>query len=121
MLWEQSKGNPSLAAQLWIDCLKPFGTKRLKVGLPKTQEVRFLSTLSDDNHFVYSSLIKHENLTSKELIGTTDLPEATVRHALRIGLENEVVMRGEDGRYRFTVSGQYGLTQFLKAKNFIYE
>lgn len=121
MLWEQSKGNPSLAAQLWMDCLKPFGNKRLKVGLPKTQEVRFLSTLSDDNHFVYSSLIRHENLTSKELIGTTDLPEATVRHALRIGLENEVVMRGEDGRYRYTVSGQYGLTQFLKAKNFIYE
>ena len=83
--------------------------------------MRFLSTLSDDNHFVYSSLIRHENLTSKELIGTTDLPEATVRHALRIGLENEVVMRGEDGRYRYTVSGQYGLTQFLKAKNFIYE
>ncbi|MCH2534784.1 MAG: ATP-binding protein [Bdellovibrionales bacterium] len=121
MLWEQSKGNPSLAAQLWIDCLKPYGNKRLKVGLPKTQEVRFLSSLSDDNHFVYASLIKHENLTSKELIGTTDLPEATVRHALRIGLENEVVMRGEDGRYRYTVSGQYGLTQFLKAKNFIYE
>lgn len=121
MLWEQSKGNPSLAMKLWISSLTPIRRNRLKVGLPMAYSSKILSEFSDECHFTYASIVRHENLTTKELTKVTNLDEGVVRHALRLGLENEFLTRGDDNRYRFDLSTQYQLINFLKAKNFIYE
>lgn len=121
MLWEQSKGNPSLAMKLWISSLTPIKKNRLKVGLPMAYSSKILSEFSDECHFTYASIIRHENLTTKELTKVTNLDEGIVRHALRLGLENEFLTRGDDNRYRFDLGTQYQLINFLRAKNFIYE
>lgn len=122
LLWEQSSGNPELAEKLWIKSLKPMFGKRLKVGLPLNKSYPVLHKLADDSFFVYSALARHENLTTNEIIQVTDMKEGVVRHSLRIGLENNFLMRAEgDRRYRFSVEGQYSLLNLLKAKNFIYE
>ena len=122
LLWEQSQGNPELAEKLWIKALKPIFGKRLKVGLPLNKNYPILYKMADDSFFVYSALARHENLTTSEIIQVTDMKEGVVRHSLRIGLENNFLMRSEqDRRYRFSVEGQYFLLNTLKAKNFIYE
>ncbi len=122
LLWEQSQGNPELAEKLWLKALKPMFGKRLKVGLPLIKNYTLLTKLSDEPFFVYSALVRHENLTAREIIQVTDMKEGAVRYALRLGLENEFLTRSEsDRRYRFTVEGQYSVLNHLKAKNFIYE
>lgn len=122
LLWEQSQGNPELAEKLWIKSLKPIYGKRLKVGLPLIKTYPILHKLADEALFVLSALMRHENLTTPEIIQVTDMKEGVVRHALRIGLENDFLIRDDgDKRYRFSVEGQYSVLNLLKAKNFIYE
>jgi hypothetical protein len=122
LLWEQSQGNPELAEKLWLKALKPLYGKRLKVGLPLVKSFPILHKLADESLFVLSALMRHENLTTSEIIQVTDMKEGVVRHALRIGLENEFLTRNDgDKRYRFSVEGQYTVLNLLKAKNFIYE
>lgn len=122
LLWEQSQGNPELAEQLWLKALKPLYGKRLKVGLPLVKSFPILHKLADDALFVLSALMRHENLTTTEILKVTDMKDGVVRHALRIGLENEFLIRNDsDKRYRFSVEGQYSVLNLLKAKNFIYE
>ncbi len=122
LLWEQSQGNPELAEKLWLKALKPMYGKRLKVGLPLVRSFPILHKLADDSLFVLSAIMRHENLTTPEIISVTDMKEGVVRHALRIGLENEFLIRNNsDKRYRFSVEGQYSVLNLLKAKNFIYE
>lgn len=122
LLWEQSQGNPELAEKLWLKALKPLYGKRLKVGLPLVKNYTILHQLADEALFVFAALIRHENLTTNEIIKVTDMKEGVVRHALRIGLENDFLFRSDtDKRYRFSVEGQYSVLSLLKAKNFIYE
>ncbi|MCR9205721.1 MAG: ATP-binding protein, partial [Halobacteriovoraceae bacterium] len=122
LLWDQSHGNPELAEKLWLKALKPLYGKRLKVGLPLTKSYPILHKLADESLFVLSALMRHENLTTPEIIQVTDMKEGVVRHALRIGLENDFLIRNDgDKRYRFSVEGQYSVLNLLKAKNFIYE
>lgn len=122
LLWEQSKGNPEVAVRLWLGSLKPIRGRRLKVGLPKGRDFSILRTLSDESFFVFSALLRHENLSSGEIMKVTDMKEGHVRHCLRVGLENGLVERNEgDRRYRIKVEGQYSVISALKAKNFLYE
>lgn len=122
ILWEQSNGNPELAEKLWLRALKPLWGNRLKVGLPLVESFSVLNQLNDDAFFVFSALIRHENLSTNEIIKVTDMKEGVVRHNLRIGLENGFLQRNDsDKRYRFSIDGQYPILATLKAKNFIYE
>lgn len=122
LLWEQSKGNPELAEKLWLASLRPMRGRRLKVGLPKGRDYSVLSGLSDESFFVLAALLRHENLNSSEFMKVTDMKEGHVRHCLRIGLENGLVIRSDsDRRYRIKVEGQYSVISALKAKNFVYE
>ncbi len=120
MLYEESKGNPRVALNLWLRALRPRRRGLIKVGLPLNPKLSVLSKLSEESHFVYSGLIRHENLTSRELVSVTSLADGVVRYALKIGLENEFIERDEAGRYRVVALMQGPLTQYLKAKNFIY-
>ncbi len=120
MLYEESRGNPRVALNLWLRALRPRRRGLIKVGLPLNPKLSVLSRLSDESHFVYSGLMRHENLTGKELAAVTSLADGVVRYALKIGLENEFIERDEAGRYRIVALMQGPLTQYLKAKNFIY-
>ncbi len=120
LLWEQSGGNPRAAQELWISSLLRIRSKTLRVGLPDDPELSVLSDLSDDALFVYSALIRHENLSTNEMVEVTDLPEGTVRYALRLGLENEFLNRTENGRYRVVADSQRKLITYLRKRNFIY-
>lgn len=120
LLWEQSGGNPRAAQELWLSSLSRLRRKTLRVGLPDDPELEILSSLSDDALFVYSALIRHENLSTTESVDVTDLPEGTIRYALRLGLENEFLNRSKDGRYRVVADSQRRLITHLRKRNFIY-
>ncbi len=120
LLWEQSGGNPRAAQELWLSSLHRMSAKTLRVGLPDDPELSILSEISDDALFIYAALVRHENLSTLELVDVTDLPEGTVRYALRLGLENEYLNRSEEGRYRIVADSQRKLITYLRKRNFIY-
>lgn len=120
LLWEQSGGNPRAAQELWLSSLHRISAKTLRVGLPDDPELSILSEISDDALFIYAALVRHENLSTLELVDVTDLPEGTVRYALRLGLENEYLNRSEEGRYRVVADSQRKLITYLRKRNFIY-
>ncbi|MCT4642755.1 MAG: ATP-binding protein [Bacteriovoracaceae bacterium] len=118
LLWEQSGGNPKIAIHLWLSSLS-FRGSIIEVGLPKNDEITDLHKFSDNMLFVYAAIIKHENLTVKEAIKVTHLSEGIVRHAMKMGLENEFLARNEGAEYSFFTRYQYRILNYLKKKNFI--
>lgn len=120
LLWEQSYGNPRRAIVLWFSALKNIHGQTLKVGLPALITLPILNELNDDSHFVYTAVLRHESLSSAEATSVTNLAEGVVRHAMKVGLENEFLERDKRGRFSICTINQYNLIQFLKKKNFIY-
>jgi hypothetical protein len=122
LLWEQSKGNPKTAIFLWLSSLRrsEHRKKELEVGLPVELETPPLSKLSPDALFVYNEIIRHENLTTNEILESTDLPEGVVRYALKVGLENDYIVRSKGGKYSIATELQHNITNYLRVKNFIY-
>lgn len=121
LLWDQSRGNPRTAMLLWLSSLTPAGAGELRVGIPRPAQMKSLETTGEDSLFVFASIIRHENLSTEEIVATTNLPEGVVRHAIRIGTESNAVARSADGRYRVTPEAQHFLNQLLERKNFLYE
>ena len=120
MLWQQSGGNPRAAMHLWLSSMKLKNEGLLSVGLPETPDASLLKDLPDDAHFVFAQIVRHENLSEKELVRTSNLPEGSVRQALKLGIENKILVYGRDKRYRVTIGCQKPLINYLQAKNFIY-
>ena len=121
LLWGQSRGNPRAAIVLWVGALTAQRNGRLKVGVPQFQPVKGLERLGDDAWFVYSAILRHENLAADEAAVVTNLPLSVVRDALRIGIESRAIAQGANDRYRVTPAAQFYLTQLLLGKNFIHE
>ena len=106
---------------MWITSLTPANGGGLRVGIPHLRQQKGLEGAGDDPLFVYSAIIRHENLSTDEIVTTTNLAEGIVRHALRVGMENSAIIRSADGRYRVTPEAQFFLSQLLERKNFLYE
>jgi len=120
ILWEQSNGNPRVALYLWTQCLRYNGGKKLKVGLPEKPSFQRLVGMEDDFWFVLASLVKHENLTRKEVVSTTNIPWPRVAQSIKIGLERKLLFKSKNNRYRLHFLSQSELVRQLKIKNFIY-
>jgi GTPase SAR1 family protein len=120
LLWEMSAGNPRAALFLWISALSRKSNRYFNVNIPKEIDLDGLEHQPDDLMFVVAHVLKHENLSSKEIVETTNLPEGIVRNSIRLAIEKKYFFRDERKRYMVDIATQYGLTRYLKVKNFIY-
>jgi len=120
LLWGQSKGNPRTALVLWLSALRRSSGNVLRVGIPQYSQLKDAQLFSDDVMFVYAAIMRHENLSASELVLTTGLPMVTIKDAIKIGLESDVIFKADGERYRVAPVDQYALEQLLIRKNFIY-
>jgi hypothetical protein len=120
LLWGQSRGNPRAAIVLWLSALTVARDGSLRVGIPRFQDFEVLAEAGDDTLFVFSAIIRHENLSIDDIVRVSNLPERIVRHAIRLGVENGLVARSPDGRYRATPEAQAALNQHLERRNFLH-
>ena len=120
LLWEQSRGNPRTALALWLSALSPTYSNKLNVGLPGGELSQKIEGLNEDELFVISSIIRHENLDTKSAKLVTGLDENTVQHAVRVGVERGYLQRADDGTYRITPIWQPVVIRDLSGKNLIY-
>ncbi|MBK25572.1 MAG: hypothetical protein CME70_16365 [Halobacteriovorax sp.] len=120
LLWELSRGNPRAALYLWMTALSRKRLKTFNVNIPKEVDLAGLEKLPDDLMFVIAHVLKHENLTAKEIEHVTNLPNGIVRNAIKVGLEKNFLFKDERNRYMIDIASQYGVIKFLTLKNFIY-
>jgi hypothetical protein len=90
------------------------------VNLPKYKDINNLSELSDDFLFTMAHIIKHENLSSKEIETTTNLSEGVVRNAIKMALELKLLYRDERRRYMVDIYTQNQMIKYLRSKNYLY-
>ena len=120
LLWEMSNGNPRLALFLWLSALSRKTSRGFNVNLPKYREVSGIERFNDDFLFMIASIIKHENLSAKELEFTSNTNIGIIRNNLKLAMERKLLFK--DGRSRFVVdiSAQHQLIKHLRSKNFLY-
>ena len=118
MLWIQSHGNPQIAIYLWISSLRQVAKNSLKVGLLEKPKYTLLSKLKDEMFFIFAELVRHENLTAKELVDVTNTSDGLVRYALKMGVDAGIINKVKS-RYNIRTHAQKIIVNFLKKKNFI--
>lgn len=123
IIWSQSRGNPTIAIFLWISCVNQIHTKTIKVTLPSMAKSNNLNNLSDDHLFVYGAIIKHQNLSIREISDILSLSRGEILNIVRIGLEKNYLVESLIKGKRFSCSPQWQLAmnKLLINRNFIYE
>jgi len=120
LLWELSNGNPRAAVYLWTQSLKRKNSSTFMVYVPRMLNGVDFHDLSDDTLFVLAHVLKHENLSLKEITRTTNLPTGLCRNSIKVCLEKELLFKDERNRYMVDLKHQYSVIKHLKSKNFIY-
>jgi GTPase SAR1 family protein len=120
LLWELSRGNPRAALALWLTALSRKNSTTFNVNIPKEVELIDLAMASDDQLFVIAHILKHENLSTSEVVSTSNLPRGVVRNALKLSLEKKYLYRDDRSRFMIDITTQHTLIKQLRAKNFIY-
>ncbi len=120
LLWELSRGNPRAALALWLTALSRKNKSTFNVNVPKEVELVDLAFASDDQLFVIAHILKHENLSTNEVVSTSNLPKGVVRNALKLSLERKYLYRDDRSRFMIDITTQHILIKQLRAKNFIY-
>ncbi len=121
LLWEQSLGNPRVAIANWLSSLKFNGRKKFYLGLPHDDDLsKTLENMSDDTLFTFAAIVKHENLSVKEIMEITHLSEGAVRYAIRFGIDNSILSMKDTRSYNIDNRFQHTLIRYLKKKNLVY-
>jgi len=121
LLWEQSLGNPRVAISNWLSSLKFNGRDKFYLGLPHDDDLsKILENMSDDTLFTFASIVKHENLSVKEIMEITHLSEGAVRYAIRFGIDNSILSMKDTKSYTIDNRFQHTLIRYLKKKNLVY-
>lgn len=121
LLWGQAKGNPRAALVLWLSALDLSRDGRLHVSIPGYHKTKALAGVSESGIFVYTAVIKHENLSLDEAVDVTSLPAAEVRNTLNTGVEQGLLTVDGANRYRISPTAQFSVAQFLLARNYLHE
>lgn len=120
LLWDTCRGNPGLALRLWLTSVHVW-SETVTVGLPEDVSSGILERLDEEQFFVFAALVIHHNLLFEELLESTAVSDSTVRSAIRVGLDQGIIERGTDRRYRVTPLWYYPLTRILARKNLLHE
>lgn len=121
LLWDQSAGIPSIALSIWLNSKRSPRSGLIEMGIPERPTSPAFAELIDDQLFVYAALVVHEVLNTQQTEAVTHLPEAVVRRALKLGLDQGFLNRGDQGKYIINPLWYIQLCQLLKRKNFLHE
>jgi hypothetical protein len=119
ILWEQSGGNPLAAIELWLDAVKVKG-RLAEVGVPERPSANLLNGMKDDLYFVYTAIVLHASLSTKEIMLVTHFSEPIVRHAVKQGINMGMIIRDESMRYKIDPYWYGSLSGFLQRKNLLW-
>jgi hypothetical protein len=121
LLADSSAGNPLVARCLWLDGARIEGD-RLRVGLSDAPVAAQLQDLSDNELFVLTAVVVHDQLAVLQLARALNLPRSGVRTACQ-----RLVARGvlssdgfeDSSTYRLELHWLPAVERHLRNKNFL--
>ncbi|PIE43513.1 MAG: hypothetical protein CSA50_05235 [Gammaproteobacteria bacterium] len=119
ILWEQSGGNPLAAIELWLNAVKVKG-RTAEVGVPERPSANLLTGMKDDLYFIYTAIVLHASLSTREIMLVTHFSESIVRHAVKQGINMGMIIRDKSKRYRIDPYWYGSLSGFLHRKNMLW-
>ncbi len=119
ILWEQSGGTPKVAISLWLNAARSKD-RTVEIGVPEKPQSAQLKGIRDDLCFIYAAIITHHALNSAEIMEVTHYPEAIVRHALKQGSYQGMLIRDSTKRYRIHPLWQGTLFNVLASRNMLW-
>ena len=120
LLWELSQGNPRTALYLWLTALSKKNRSTFNVNIPKELELTQMQKLNDNMLFVLAHILKHENLSMREIEMTTNFPKGVVSNSIKLGQERKFLYKDSERRFMIDIASQHGIIKYLRLKNFIY-
>ncbi|WP_300426884.1 hypothetical protein [uncultured Thalassolituus sp.] len=120
LLWDASRGVPVTALTLWRASVV---TRRgeVTVKIPRMPSGVRIEKSGSHQLFVFAAIVTHGSLAAAELVRVTNIPENVVRFALKAALEDEVIEKGDDGRYRITTLWYHTVVNILNRMNMLHE
>jgi len=122
LLADASQGNPTVAARLWIDCLRPSSVDgEVGVGVPRSHDSSELEGLSDPELFTLTAIILHDDISVEELHTVLNQSENRVRATCR-GLEQAtLIMETDSGRYKVRLNWLPAVERHLRRRSFLHK
>ena len=120
LLWDACHGLPVSALKLWTESVTTHrGT--VTVSIPRLPASSRLEKSGAKMMFVFAAIVTHGNLTTNELMRVTNMPENVIRFILKTALENDMIAKGSDGRYRITALWYHTVVSTLNRMNMLNE
>ena len=120
LLWDASRGVPVTALRLWQESVT---TRRneVTVRVPRIPSGSRIEKSGSNQSFILAAIVTHGTLNTAEIMRVTNLSENVVRFSLKATLEDEIVEKGEDGRYRITALWYHTVVSILNRMNMLHE
>lgn len=92
ILWDYSRGNPSVAMHYWRESLRTREhSDEVSVKLYRPAGPFALSDIPSTHHFVLRTIVQLERCGLKDIVDCTGLSVAEVRDAVRLGMHREYI------------------------------
>lgn len=123
VLWQQVLGNRKVAQELWFKSLHrdDEATDTWLVDLPPRQDLTPLLVAPDSTLFVFTAIVRHNNLSEEEAQKVTSLSHREVRYAIFHGLGTGVLDGSEAGRFAIHPLWLSTVNSYLRRKNMLYD
>lgn len=119
ILWEESRGNPDIAMELWIRSLRRSGRpKHFSVGIPQSRYEK-IEDLPNEFYFILASIVWHGHISLKELCMATDSEIDFVRNVLEVCEDKGLVVK-RGGLWRISRLWLNNVIITLTGKNYIH-
>ncbi|MEC8524872.1 MAG: hypothetical protein VXZ24_11610 [Pseudomonadota bacterium] len=120
LLWDASHGVPVTALRLWQESVT---TRRneVTVKVPRIPAGSRIEKSGSNQSFILAAIVTHGTLNTAEIMRVTNLSENVVRFSLKATLEDDIVEKGEDGRYRITALWYHTVVSILNRMNMLHE
>jgi hypothetical protein len=119
ILWEEALGNPSVAQEIWLSSVFFMKQGVVKALIPQESSNSVMG-LPDDFYFVLAAIVRHESLTIREILESTDLSEDIVRNAVKKCIETGYLIKTNQFKVRIAPLFQHAVYSTLRRMNFIY-
>lgn len=120
LLWDASHGVPVTALKLWQESVT---TRRneVTVRVPRSPSGSRIEKSGSNQSFILAAIVTHGTLSTAEIMRVTNLSENVVRFSLKATLEDDIVEKGDDGRYRITALWYHTVENILNRMNMLHE
>lgn len=117
LIWDYADGSPRVALHCWTQSLVPVGGKRVRVRLFRSPSTELLEQIPQSALWLYGAMMLHDGLRPDDAGPILRWPTGRCESVFRWGMENEVLCKDDQARFRPQVAWELPLLRHLRRYN----